>query len=150
MVDEEHSPKREAEALMNTGLVLAGKMLQEHGEFFPFGVAMKSDGEIEFVGVKDGRERLPSHDVLDLLIGSFLESALLGTYRAVAVFADVCATPPGAAEKTDAIMISLEHVDGYCIDVLEPYRIHDGVAEYGPMWAQKRVPQVFRAESSES
>ena len=42
--------KVDAETLLNSALPFAEKMLSEHGEFYPFGEAMKPDGQIVSVG----------------------------------------------------------------------------------------------------
>lgn len=144
MTDEGAStPRQEAEALMNLGLPFARKMLDEHGEFHPFGTAMKPDRTMEYVGVKDGRETPPSRDVLDRMMAAFKEAALLGEYRAVAAFVDVKIKSPGNGERTDAVQICLEHVDGFFADVFAPYRLVGGKAEFAPLWAQRRRPTVF-------
>ena len=38
------TPKAESETLMNAALPLAEQMLQKHGEFFPYGAALKDNG----------------------------------------------------------------------------------------------------------
>lgn len=45
--------KRDAEMLMRELLSFAKQMLDEHGEFHPFGGYMKPSGEIVHVGVDD-------------------------------------------------------------------------------------------------
>jgi hypothetical protein len=104
---------------------------------------MKPDGTTEYVGVKDGGGIPPSREVLDTMMGAFKRAALCGTYRAVAAFVDVKIKSPGFADKTDAIQICLEHVGGFFADVFAPYRLVDGKAEFAPLWAQRRSPQVF-------
>jgi hypothetical protein len=42
----------ELDELLDTLLPFAQQMLQKHGEFFPFGAAMTSSGEIRHVGAK--------------------------------------------------------------------------------------------------
>jgi hypothetical protein len=40
------TPKAECETLMNAALPFAEKMLKEHGEFFPYGAALKATGKL--------------------------------------------------------------------------------------------------------
>ena len=54
--------KRESQDLMNAAIPLAERMLREHGEFFPYGAALASDGEVLSVAGYDGREAPPSAD----------------------------------------------------------------------------------------
>ena len=64
-------PKEELDELMNDILPFAKKMLSEHGEFFPYGGAMTTQGEIIHVGASEGDEHPPSQKLLDILIESF-------------------------------------------------------------------------------
>jgi hypothetical protein len=47
-------PKSESEALMNEAIPFAEKMLEKHGEFYPYGYVMKPSGEIALVAGYDG------------------------------------------------------------------------------------------------
>lgn len=72
------SPKEECQAIVDAYLPLARKLLTEQGEFFPYGAAMKPDGEIVLVAAHDGLEQPPSKDLLALLKRSFANSARTG------------------------------------------------------------------------
>jgi len=56
---------------MNSVLPFAEQMLDRHGEFYPYGGAMRVDGQLTAVAGYDGRERPPSTDVI-----KFLKAAL--------------------------------------------------------------------------
>jgi len=83
------TPKAECENLMNTALPFAEQMLQKHGEFFPYGAALKENGEIASVAGYDGRELPPSNDIIRLLKEAFVKGAKSGEYRATALVYDV-------------------------------------------------------------
>jgi hypothetical protein len=51
--------KADCEELMNAVLPFAEKMLGEQGEFFPYGGAMRPNGEIVSVAGYDGRGQPP-------------------------------------------------------------------------------------------
>jgi hypothetical protein len=51
------TPKQDATDLMNAVLPLAEQMLAGHGEFYPYGGAMRPDGGVEMIGASDA-ERL--------------------------------------------------------------------------------------------
>jgi hypothetical protein len=63
----ERQDKADAEALMNSLLGLARKLLCEQKGFLPFGGHMKVDGTIAWEGANDGREHPPSRDLMRLL-----------------------------------------------------------------------------------
>ncbi len=76
------TPKAECENLMNAALPFAEQMLQKHGEFFPYGAALKANGEIASVAGYDGREHPPSNDIIRLLKEGFVKGANSGEYKA--------------------------------------------------------------------
>src|SRR5437588_831558 len=61
------TPKEDCEKLMNSLLPFAEKMLREHGEFHPFGGAMKPDGDIVHHGAYTGQELPKGQELVDLL-----------------------------------------------------------------------------------
>ena len=135
--------KVDAEILMNSALPSAEKMLSEHGEFYPFGEAMKPDGQIVSVGAAGESDQPPSQELIDILKVTFREAAAAGEYKATAVVFDILTIPPGETEKVDAIAIALDHVDNYSVVVIFPYSI-DGksVTLYAP-FGQKGDGDIF-------
>ncbi|MFT3847578.1 MAG: hypothetical protein QM739_02560 [Propionivibrio sp.] len=88
------TPKAECEHLMNATLPFAEQMLQKHGEFFPYGAALKTTGDISSVAGYDGREQPPSNDIIRLLKESFVKGAKSGEYKATALVYDVRVVVP--------------------------------------------------------
>ena len=70
--------KTECEKLMNALLPFAQQTLERHGEFFPYGGAMKGSGEIANLAGYDGRENPPSADIIRLLKQGFVQGAKSG------------------------------------------------------------------------
>ena len=136
-------PKGECDSLMNAVLPVAEKMLKEHGEFFPYGGAMRPTGEIVSVAGYDGREKPPSADIIRLLKTSFRQSAQDREYKATAIVYDVRIVPPQTGIKSDAIAVALEHRDDYSVVVFFPYRIARGELIFGETFAQKGGDDVF-------
>ena len=137
-------PKEELDELMSDILPFAKKMLSEHGEFFPYGGAITSRGEIIHIGTSDGEEHPPSQKLVDVLIESFQAQAKAGAYRATAIVFDVRVKPPSSEQKTDAVQINLDHVDGLSVECFLPYQIKGkGEVVYGEMFAQKGHPKIF-------
>ena len=52
--------------LLNVALEFAKKMLNQHGEFYPFGASMRPDGTVSMDGATTGGEKPPSQELLNL------------------------------------------------------------------------------------
>lgn len=137
------TPKAECENLMNTALPFAEQMLQKHGEFFPYGAALKENGEIASVAGNDGREVPPSSDIIRLLKQGFTKGAKSGEYKATALVYDVKVTLPSSGKKSDAIAVSLNHRENYSVVVFFPYQLNKGQLTFGEVFAQKGEAEVF-------
>ena len=125
--------------MVDAFLPLARKLLTDHGEFLPYGAAMKPDGEIALVAAYDGREQPPSKDVVALLKSAFADNARNGEYKATAIFYDVRV----GDDKKDAVAVSLDHREGYSVIAFFPYEIIDGVLINGEPTAQKGAADIF-------
>lgn len=115
------SGKADGEALLDTLLPFAEKMLRKHREFFPFGGSMNPSGEIVHEGAYDGSEQPPSQDLIDLLRESHQKSASEKQLRACATVYEIRTIPPGLNEKQDAIAVEIDHFGGYSVVVIFPY-----------------------------
>jgi hypothetical protein len=136
--------KQEAERLMNAMLPLAEKMLRQHGEFYPYGGYIKPDGEIVDVAAKDpDTERPKSKDLIYILRSSFREMASTNQCKAVAIVFDVAVTLPESNQKSDAIQVCVEHVEGYSAEVFFPYQIVSKEIVYGKTFAQQGKSDIF-------
>ena len=139
-----HMVEEEFDALLNTNLPFAQDMLAKHGEFFPFGACADVKGAIALHGGWTGDERPAPQEVIDLMVGGLRSQAQQGEIRASAIFIDARAVPPGKTEKTDAILVRMEHRDGDPVDLFVPYRKSpDGQYEYGEPFLYRGEPQVF-------
>jgi hypothetical protein len=114
--------KADAEQLLGSVLPFAEKMLQQHHEFFPFGGHMTPDGKIGLDGTHDGAEHPPSQTLIDQLQQSFQQSARTQNLRSCAIVYDIRTVPPCRTEKQDAIAALVDHVSGYSVVVVYPYK----------------------------
>ena len=138
------TPKMECEELMEGVLPVAEKTLADQGGFFPYGGAMLADGRIEMVAASDGDEHPPSERLIDMLVDAFRAAAEQSKYRATAIVYDVKVIPPGATEKTDAILVRLDHVSGYSVQILFPYRLGTGrEILFGRTFATAGLASIF-------
>lgn len=127
---------------MNSALPLARQMLQEHGEFFPFALAMNAKGQVVAVAARD--ETYPtSEDLIRQLRQTFVAQAAAGEYRATALVYDARVQAPAKGVKTDAIAVALDHRDNYSVVVFLPYRLEGGKLTLGEMFAQRGSGGVF-------
>jgi hypothetical protein len=127
------------DGLVNAALPLATQRLDEHGEFFPFGVALNDAGEARVVAGDPGQgERPPSAAVLATIVEGLRGER--DAMRAVALVADV------RLADGDAVRVELEHREGQAIAVLLPYkkkRFGRGI-EYGGLTAGLGTAQIWR------
>ncbi len=138
-------PKADCEALMNSVLPFAEQMLTTRGEFIPFGGAMRPDGELVSIAGYDGNEHPKSVDVIARMKEGMIAAARKGDYKATAIVYDVRVKLPSTEEKSDAVVVSLNHRDNYSIMVLLPYRIDAGKLIWGTAFAQKGEADIFQA-----
>jgi hypothetical protein len=140
--------RSDLDALLNTALPFAQELLAKRGAFYPFGAAMKVDGQVNRVAGYTGEEFPDSQELINLLRGAYQAQAAKGELKATVLCFDVRTIPPGQAEKTDAICVRLEHADGEAVDVLLPYSKNAlGDISYGELFAVKGGRSVFAMQS---
>jgi hypothetical protein len=128
---------------MSAILPFAEQMLRDHGEFFPFGGAMQSDGKIVSVAGHDGTGNPPAADIIRLIKEGFIKSAREGKYRATALIYDARVILPSTGEKSDAIAVSLNHQDSYSVMVFFPYKLEARKLTIGAAFAQGGEADIF-------
>lgn len=142
--DRSLTPKIQCEELMNSLLTFAHKMLREHQEFYPFGGYMDRDGGIRWVGVNDPETEHPkSEDMIVALESTFREMAEEKTCRAVAIVVDVRVKPPNSDIKSDAIQVSLDHVENYSVRVFFPYSFVNEELVFADAFASRGDGLIF-------
>jgi hypothetical protein len=116
--------KDEAQLLTNDLLPFAKLMLRDHGEFWPFGGVLGTDGSITHTGANTGlmQDATPS-EIAGLLEEAFRSDAAQGKIRAAAILLNVTVRSRG---NVDAILVRLDHADGYAVSVYFPYAIAGG------------------------
>lgn len=126
------------DGLLDVALPFAQQMLDQHGEFFPYGVALDEAGEARMVaGDPQLGDRPASTDVLSTLVEALRTER--DSFRAVALVSDV------RLGRSDSVRVQLEHRDGHAISVFLPYkkkRRGRGV-EYGRVNAGPGSTQVW-------
>jgi hypothetical protein len=121
----------------------ARQMLGKHGEFYPFGASIGTDGKLAVDGVLLDDEHPPSLTVIERYTEVYHARAKNGELVAAALCWD-SRVSIGNSPKTDAISIGLEHSNQESVTVFVPYKklLFRGY-QYGELTATRREPQFF-------
>lgn len=134
--------KLESEELLNDGLAIARALLVKDGEFKPFASGLTRDREVERVaGISRGERS--SREIVGLLEQSLRGEADERNYRAIAIVSDVRFEVDGDPEPRAAVQVTLEHREGYCVDVIARYTRNRDSIEFDRLMASPRVGRVF-------
>jgi hypothetical protein len=124
-------------------------MLEDSGEFYPFGAVMGADGKLTAVGGYDGSEKPNSQDIYRLLSDAFISDARAGKVLAIALAANVKIPPDYNPPSPDGLRVQLE-TEGYCRFIYMPYTLakvgffkKTTIANYGEFISVDAPPQVF-------
>lgn len=128
------------DVLLEPALGFARQQIAQHGQFFPYGVVLRNDGQTEMVAARpNAADDQP--DSVDVIAACRTTLAERRDYlRAAAVVADV-RLPDGG----DAVLVELEHTEGPALTVQLPYsrkRFGRGI-EYGPLQAAAGTRHVW-------
>lgn len=129
------------DGLVNAALPFAQQMLDQHGEFFPYAVALETSGTERFIAGDPGDgERPPSASVLETLVDGLV--AARDELRATALVSDV------RLSSSDAVRLELEHREGNAISVFIPYKIgrFRRKVEYGSLSADVGSHHVWHPQ----
>jgi hypothetical protein len=136
-------PTEEIQELLNFLLPQAERMLNEHGEFYPYAAALDADGEMSAVPADIETDDPDVGDVLVALHNGLREQAAEGSIRASAIAADVTLTDPDSGETTDAVQVELDHADGDPVDIYVPYETEPTGVKFGELVAAQGREPVF-------
>ena len=120
-------------------LGLAESMLEETGEFRPFGARLAAGGQMALIDVAPSLDEPSNPLIVDALYATFRVEAKAGTIRACAVCWDALIPREEGGGLMDAIAIGLEHRDaeptivlcGYERDLTGDFRFEDPVTAAG-------------------
>ena len=134
--------KEECEILLDPLLSTAENLLAKNGEFYPIGAVLSNDTVAAFTAVHSGNECPDSKQVIQDLISAHKQMAQKNEIKASGIAWTAVIASDG--KKTDAIIVSLEHRDGYSVIVGLPYKI--GMfkkIKFGELFAQSGNHDVF-------
>ena len=134
--------RQDYNALLEFLMPFAEQMLKKNGEFFPFGAAVNTTGELSAAATYDGNETPASEDVIAMLVQGFQGQARGGKIRATGICYDGRIVQEG--KKVDAVIISLEHVSGNASQTCVPYtKGMFGKYRFGEIIAGLGEPKIF-------
>ncbi len=137
--------RSDCESLLNALLPFAKQMLQQHGEFFPYGGAMAPDGTIELVSGFDGSENPLSKDIISLLNDGFKNGAVNKKYKATALVY-IVHTTLSDGRKSDAVSVQLDHIRDYSQIVTFPINIQNGNFDFNQREEADGNDEIFTVE----
>lgn len=108
--------------LLTYCLDFAKVMLDDSGEFYPFGAVLRPDGKVGAVGGFDGHEHPNPQDIYRLLEAGFIKEIQDGSIVAVALTTNVNIPTNYEAPAPDGIRVHLESSD-FSRFIYLPYRI---------------------------
>lgn len=124
-------------------------MLEDSGEFYPFGAVIDADGQLKAVGAYDGNEMPNSQDIYRLLSDALTSDARAGNVVAIALAADVNIPSTYKPPSPDALRVQLE-TEGYSRFIYVPYTLSKRglfkkttTANYGEPIPVDVPPQIF-------
>jgi hypothetical protein len=135
------SPQAQADLdkLLNALLGFAQQQLADHGEFYPYGAAVRADGRTEMIAgqAPAGSEHPAAADIIASLLAQL--ASRQHEVRAAAIIADVRLPDDGG----DAIEVSLEHAEGQALRVVLPYARRRKGLVYGPITASAGSRRIW-------
>ena len=132
---------------MDELLPFAKHLLGSYGAFPPFGGFIKTDEQIILLGAGRPEEVASRTELVSVLSDGFRQRALTGEIRAAAIVAQVTVPSSGQAGAVDAVRISLDHYEGYAVDVFFPYRKAGTVVTFAKPFASPGTSFAFRGEA---
>lgn len=139
--DASQQAQRDLDGLLEPALGFAQRQLAEHGEFFPYAVVVRADGQTEMVAARpDASDDRPnSADVVTACRTTLAERR--DQLRAAAVVADI-RLPDGS----DAVQVELEHTEGPAFSIQLPYskKLFGRGVNYGQLRATAGTRHVWQ------
>jgi hypothetical protein len=115
------TPEQLHQALMHCAN-FAKTMLEDSGNFYPFGAEIRVDGQLHAIGGYNGEERPVPTEIYKLLAGAFSSQARDGNIIAAALAANVNIPAEYEPPCSDGIRVWLEG-EGFARFIYFPYRI---------------------------
>jgi hypothetical protein len=138
-------PREEMDTLLNGAVEVAAEMLEQDGEFDPFALALRNDGEILHLAAEEEPDNeLEPEAVVESLRNTLREAK--GDYRAIAVVADVTLEDENDQPMTAAIQVAMEHQSREPVNCYVPYEFKGESLELAELVGEPGERHVFTDE----
>ena len=108
--------------LLDYCMDFAKTMLNDAGDFYPFGAKLSLEGQVVAVGGHSGSEKPLPQDIYQLLIGAFVSEAQNGSIAGAALAANVNVPDQYESPTRDAIRVHVE-APGFARFIYVPYKV---------------------------
>lgn len=140
-MSEPREPREEMNDLLNGAVEVAAEMLEQEGEFEPFALALRKDGEVMHLSPEQDDEELEAEQVVESLRKTLREAS--ENYRAVAVVADVTLEDENDQAMSAAIQVSMEHTGEEPVNCYVPYEFKGEALELADLVGEPGERFVF-------
>lgn len=134
--------REELETLLNGAVEVAAERLEANGEFDPFALALRQDGEVVQMEPDVDED---AHVEAESVVAS-LRNALRATlkdFKAVAIVADVTLEDEDDQVMTTAIQIAMEHESDDPVNCWVPYEFQGETLELADLVGEPGERHVF-------
>ena len=141
MVPPMTDPRDELNELLNDAVEVAAELLEKDGEFEPFALALRQDGEILHLSSEEQGDDLQPEQIVESLRSTLREAR--DAYRAVAVVADVTLEDDDSQAVSAAIHVAMEHAAGEPVTCYVPYEFKGEALELAELVGEPGETFVF-------
>lgn len=134
--------RAERDSILDTCVRFAQQMIDDRGEFFPFGVSLRGDGLVMDAAYDEGENAPDLAVAVRRLVAEHRAEARAGGLRACGTTMDVRVTDADGVEQ-DAICVDIEHRTADPVRCLLPYERAGDTVEYGKLFAVRLAPDIF-------
>lgn len=139
--------RTELETLLNGAVEVAAERLEKDGEFDPFALALRYDGEVVQLDADVEAESQLEPEAVVTSLRNALRNAR-HEYKAVAVVADVTLEDENDQPMTAAIQISMEHEQDDPVNCYVPYEFEGKTLELAELVGEPGERHVFTVPTS--
>jgi hypothetical protein len=140
--------REEMDQVFSEAIHAAQYFLEKSGEFFPFAVALDSDGKLIHIQGWTGDEQPPSEQVREIILKGCIQSAANKQYRCTGIITDILLTLESG--KTDAIRVEIENDTDTPVVCFATYKLVNGRLEIGEILAEEGIRKIFLSGGSDT
>ncbi|MEM9293894.1 MAG: hypothetical protein AAGD01_19605 [Acidobacteriota bacterium] len=133
----------EIEEFLNQSIGFAEQMLRKFGDFYPYAVAKRLDGEFTMMSAQGDDENPDPAELVAAFEQELREGAQKGEFVATAIVYDVTIPLPPDDVESRAIGISLDHKESESLVIYMPYELDGEQISVGETFVQEGEDKIF-------